>query len=204
MLLIPSWQVGRSKFKNIATRYLESYIVKPLILVGLTPNMITILGVLMHIPASYMIGRGDFLVGGILLLAAAAFDMVDGAMARHMGKSSPTGALLDSIADRVSEAFCLIGLLWFYLSSASASFMEVLLVFLTMFTSFLVSYIRARGEGLGVDCQVGIMTRPERVVVLAFGLMLRQAVLAMMVIVSLSILTAAHRFWHITREIGSN
>mgnify|MGYP001480479970 CR=1 FL=1 len=203
MLSIPSWQVARSKVKSISTRYLEPYIVKPFILVGLTPNMVTMLGVIMHIPACYMISRGDFLVGGILLLGAAAFDMVDGAVARHSGKSSATGALLDSIADRISEALCLIGLLWFYLGSDSAIFVEVLLVFLTMFTSSMVSYIRARGEGLDVDCTVGIMTRPERVVVLAFGLMLHQVVFAMMVIVSLSMLTAVHRFWHIKREISS-
>ena len=72
-----------------------------------------------------------------------------------------------------------------------------------MFTSSMVSYIRARGEGLDVDCTVGIMTRHERVVVLAFGLLLHQVVFAMMVIVSLSMLTAVHRFWHIKREISS-
>ena len=203
MLSISSWQVARSRVKSVSTRYLESYIIKPFILIGLTPNMVTILGVFMHIPACYMVSRGDFLVGGILLLGAAAFDMVDGAIARHTGKSSATGALLDSIADRVSEAFCLIGLLWFYLSSDSAIFMEVLLLFLTMFTSSMVSYIRARGEGLNVDCAVGIMTRPERVVVLALGLMLHQVVFAMLVIVILSILTAVHRFLHIKREISS-
>lgn len=203
MLLTPSWHALRIRFRNIVARYLDSYVVKPFILLGLTPNMVTALGVLAHIPASYMISRGEFLVGGILLLFASAFDMVDGALARRLVRSSPGGALLDSIADRVSEAVCLIGLLLFYLSSDSPIFIEIVLVFLTMFISSMVSYIRARGEGLGVDCQVGLMTRPERVVVLATGLILHLVVVAMAVIVVLSVLTAFHRVWHIKKEISS-
>ena len=104
---------------------------------------------------------GQFSLGGWLYLCSGACDFLDGRLARITGKSSASGAALDSILDRYSEAAMLIGLAWYYRES------WVLLPVLAFLAgSFLVPYVRARGEGLGLHLKVGLMQRPERVVVL--------------------------------------
>jgi CDP-diacylglycerol--glycerol-3-phosphate 3-phosphatidyltransferase len=158
------------------------------------------MGLLASGATAYLLAVGQFLAGGVLLLVAGVLDMADGAVARLRGKASPAGALLDSTADRVAEAAVFLGLLVFYISPLSV--LEVLLIFLALVGSFMVSYLRARGEGLGVDCKVGIMTRPERVLVMAVGLLMDQATIALGVIAALSFFTALHRFWHIQRELS--
>ena len=168
--------------------------------IGVTPNQISVMGLLASGATAYLLAVGQFLAGGVLLLLAGVLDMADGAVARLRGKASPVGALLDSTADRVAEAAVFLGLLVFYISPLSV--LEVLLIFLALVGSFMVSYLRARGEGLGVDCKVGIMTRPERVLVMAVGLLIDQATIALGVIAALSFLTALHRFWHIQRELS--
>ena len=166
---------------------------------GLSPNKVTILGLLTSAACAYLLSMGNFVGGGALLILSGVMDMADGALARRYGNASPRGALLDSTIDRVAEATVFLGLLVFYLDPLSIP--EALLVNLALFGSFMVSYLRARGEGLGVDCKVGIMTRPERVLVLAVGLLIGQAAIALAIIAALSFLTAIHRFWHIYRVL---
>ncbi|MBI2856523.1 MAG: CDP-alcohol phosphatidyltransferase family protein [Chloroflexi bacterium] len=197
---MPSWQLYRTQARQVATRYLEAPLARLLNGVGLSPNKVTALGVLLSGGTAYLLSTGHLVGGGALLLVAGALDMADGALARRLGKSSPFGALLDSTADRVSEAIVFLGLLALYLGRDLTT--EVVLVFLALFGSLMVSYLRARGEGLGVDCRVGLMTRPERVFVLAIGLMIGQVFIALAIVAALSMLTAAHRFWHIKRELA--
>lgn len=166
---------------------------------GITPNQVTIAGLLASILTAYLIATGLFVAGGALLLFAGALDMADGALARLRGKATPVGALLDSTADRLAEAAVFLGLVVFYIDPLSTP--EVVLVYLALVGSFMVSYMRARGEGLGVDCKVGIMTRPERVVLLAAGLLLDQVVWAVGIIAALSLVTVMHRYVHIQREL---
>ena len=168
--------------------------------VGLTPNKVTFLGLLVSGACAYLLSQGMFVAGGGVLILAGMMDMVDGALARRSGTASPRGALLDSVIDRVAEATVFVGLLVYYLEPVSAT--EIVLINLSLVGSFMVSYLRARGEGLGVDCRVGIMTRPERVVALAVGLLLGQVTIALGVIAVLTIFTTLHRFWHIHRELG--
>jgi CDP-diacylglycerol--glycerol-3-phosphate 3-phosphatidyltransferase len=195
-----SWQEYRTRIRKISTRYVEQPAAQLLEKLGLSPNHLTIIGLLLSGATAYLLANGQFVAGGILLMLASALDMADGSLARLQGRASDAGALLDSTADRVSEAVVFLGLLLFYINSSSLP--EELLIFLALTSSFMVSYLRARGEGLGVDCKVGVMTRPERVVVLAAGLLINQVVIALGIIAVMAFLTALHRFWHIQNELS--
>ncbi len=195
-----SWQDLRVRARLISTRYLENPLAVALAKIGLSPNKVTFLGLIISCATAWWLSTGDFLVGGILLLVAAVMDMADGALARRFGTASPRGALLDSAIDRLAEAVVFLGLLVYYVDPLSIP--EVLLINAALVGSFMVSYLRARGEGLGVDCKVGIMTRPERVLVLAAGLLLDQVLAALVIIAVLAAFTTLHRFWHIHRELG--
>lgn len=196
---MPTWQDYRTRARRVSTRYFEEPLARSVMAVGLTPNRVTLLGLLVSAGCAYLLSQGMFLAGGAVLIFAGMMDMVDGALARRSGTASPRGALLDSVVDRVAEATVFLGLLVYYLDPVSAA--EIVLINVSLAGSFMVSYLRARGEGLGVDCRVGIMTRPERVVALAVGLLLGQVTIALAVIAVLTVLTSLHRFWHIHREL---
>ena len=196
---MPTWQDYRTRARTVSTRYFEEPLARSLMAIGLTPNRVTILGLLVSAGCAYLLSQGMFLAGGAVLILAGMMDMVDGALARRSGTASPRGALLDSVVDRVAEAVVFLGLLVYYLDPVSAT--EIVLINVSLVGSFMVSYLRARGEGLGVDCRVGIMTRPERVVALAVGLLLGQVTIALAVIAVLTVFTSLHRFWHIHREL---
>lgn len=200
MIIMPSWQEYRTQVRNVSARYVERPAARILEKVGVSPNQLTMIGLLLSGVTAYLLGIGQFVGGGVLLILASALDMADGSLARLQGRATPIGALLDSTADRISEAVIFLGLLWFYLSPRSVT--EVLLIFLALTSSFMVSYLRARGEGLGVDCKVGVMTRPERVLVLAAGLLIGQVTIALAVIAAFSFLTSLHRYWHIQNELS--
>ncbi len=196
---MPTWQDYRTRARAVSTRYFEEPLARSLMAIGLTPNRVTFLGLLVSAGCAYLLSQGLFMAGGAVLIFAGMMDMVDGALARRSGTASPRGALLDSVVDRVAEATVFLGLLVYYLDPVSAT--EIVLINVSLVGSFMVSYLRARGEGLGVDCRVGIMTRPERVVALAVGLMLGQVTIALAVIAVLTVFTTLHRFWHIHREL---
>jgi len=200
LITMPSWQTYRTQARNVLARYVERPTARLLERMGLSPNKVTVIGLLLSGATAYLLSVGQFVGGGLLLILASALDMADGALARLQGRATAAGALLDSAADRISEAVVFLGLLVFYLSPLSTP--EVVLIFLALIGSFMVSYLRARGEGLGVDCKVGVMTRPERVLVLAGGLLIDQVAIALGIIASLSFFTAFHRFWHIQRELS--
>ena len=197
---MPTWQDYRTHARRVSTRYFEEPLARSLMAVGLTPNRVTFLGLLVSVGCAYLLSQGMFVAGGGVLILAGMMDMVDGALARRGGTASPQGALLDSVVDRVAEATVFLGLLVYYLEPVSAT--EIVLINVSLVGSLMVSYLRARGEGLGVDCRVGIMTRPERVVALAVGLLLGQVTIALAVIAVLTVFTTLHRFWHIHRELG--
>jgi CDP-diacylglycerol--glycerol-3-phosphate 3-phosphatidyltransferase len=136
----------------------------------MTPNALTLINLALNMVAAYVIATGHFLLGGVLVLVSGLFDLLDGALARFTKQTTKFGAILDSTVDRISEAAILFGLLIWYLAHAGS--LEILLIFAVLIGSFLVSYIRARAEGLGWQCQVGLFTRAERVIVLAIGLII--------------------------------
>jgi len=170
---------------------------------GLNPNSLTIANLVLSIVAAYVISVGHFITGGVLVLVSGMFDLLDGAVARVTGRTSTFGALLDSVVDRVSEAAVLCGLaIWGY---PQAGLLELSLIIAVLAGSFLVSYIRARAEGLGLQCHVGLFTRAERVIVLAIGLLVNQVLIALCVLAFFVTITVIQRLVfvrHQTRTRG--
>ena len=184
--------------------YLEAPVASMLVMLRLSPNVLTLSGILFASASAALLGLGHLAVGGAVMLGASAFDTLDGAVARATGRVSTFGALLDSTVDRVSESIVLLGLLVFYADRGAQ--WESALVLATAAASYMVSYVRARAEGLGVACEVGLMQRPQRVVLLGIGLIAGQwwlpAVWIVLAIVSvLSTVTAMHRVLHARRAL---
>lgn len=148
--------------------------VKLLIKIGLTPNAVTIIGFVLNVgvAAIFVVGaersnRGDLsYVGwaGALILFAGLFDMLDGQVARLGKMGSSFGALLDSVLDRYSELFMFLGICYYLISHHY--FISSLFAFIGLIGSMMVSYTRARAEGLGIECKGGLMQRPERIVLI--------------------------------------
>lgn len=185
------------------TRPLEPLLVKS----GLRPNTLTLLGLGLNLLAAIAIslqqfGGIGFIIGGILVLLAGLFDLLDGALARATKRVTPFGALLDSVVDRLSEAALFLGLLAFYAPWEKAT-LEVWLIFLALVGSLLVSYVRARSEGLGLQCKVGILTRAERILILALGLLLNQITIALSLIVILTLATTLQRLIFIKQQVSN-
>ncbi len=170
---------------------------------GVTPNMLTVMGFLVSVAAGVLIAKGYFLAGGLVVLFAGAFDLLDGPVARATGKTSRFGGFLDSTLDRLSEAAVLAGILAYYAFFEEGTW-EPLLAYACFVGSVMVSYLRARAEGLGVKCEVGIFTRAERVIVMSIGLMFGQrydlAIPIMLGIITvLAFFTVAQRLIHVQR-----
>jgi len=184
--------------------YVSEPIARLLAKTPVTPNTLTWIGFLITIGAAVLIFTGHLLAAGAVVLFAGIFDMLDGALARYTGRVSHFGAVLDSVLDRLSEAVLLFGILVWHLSSGGESIALVVLIFLTLLGSPLVSYLRARAEALGLECQLGIFTRTERVIVLALGLVLSQIdyalIIALAIIVVFSFITAAQRLVYIWQQ----
>ena len=174
---------------------------------GITPNALTLINLALNIVAAYVIATGHFLLGGVLVLVSGLFDLLDGALARFTKQSTKFGAVLDSTVDRVSEAAILCGLVIWYIRQEATSLeagLEVILVliFAVLIGSFLVSYIRARAEGLGWQCQVGLFTRAERVIVLAIGLLTNRVFIALCVMAVFVSITVVQRLVHLHKQEG--
>ncbi len=137
---------------------------------GLSPNALTVLGCLLNIGVGVVIATGRLQLGGFLLIFASAFDAIDGTLARQMGQATKFGAFLDSVLDRVSESATLLGIAWWYMGQSAR--VEEMLAYVTIVGSLLVSYTRARAEGISVECKGGYFTRVERAIVLIAALIL--------------------------------
>lgn len=160
---------------------------------GLTPNAVTVLGFLMNVVVAVILGSGRLQLAGALLILTLAFDAVDGTMARTQGLTTRFGAFLDSTLDRWTELLLYGALVWFYLSTGHDS--GVLWAVAAMSTSFMVSYTRARAEGVGLICKEGLFTRFERLVVLVAGLLLGVTLWALGIIALLAGVTAVQRIF---------
>jgi CDP-diacylglycerol---glycerol-3-phosphate 3-phosphatidyltransferase len=164
---------------------------------GITPNALTIIGLLLNVGVAAVLANGFLAAGGALLLVAGAFDMLDGALAKATGQMTKFGAFFDSTLDRYSELVVFFGLL-IYLQ-ASGLLLESGLVYAAAAGSVMVSYARARAEALGFDCEVGLLARPERILVLAAGLLLGYPAVALWVLAVLTNVTAVQRIIHVWR-----
>ena len=188
--------------RNLAYR-ITSPIVRILSKSGITPNTLTLTNLALNIVAAYVISTGHFLLGGMLILGSGLFDLLDGALARFSKQTTKFGAVLDSTVDRISEAATLCGLLIWYVPQESAT-LEVVLVLVVLIGSFLVSYIRARAEGLDWQCQVGLFTRAERVIVLAIGLLVNQVFIALCILAVFVFITVVQRLVYLWKQEKTN
>ena len=166
---------------------------------GVTPNMLTIAGFILNCVVAAIIASGRGQLGGVLLLFASAFDMLDGAVARSTGKTSRFGGFFDSTVDRYSEIIVYVGLLWYMLGTGDWK-SGSMLVLLSATGAVMVSYARARAEAAGWKASVGILARPERVVVLSLGLIIDRPMWALIILAIATNLTAVMRIAHVWRE----
>jgi CDP-diacylglycerol--glycerol-3-phosphate 3-phosphatidyltransferase len=165
---------------------------------GVQPNLLSMIGLFAAIAAGAVVAAGHISMGGWLFLFSGPFDALDGALARTAGLESRFGAFLDSFIDRYSEAVVLFGILCW--ATFNDDHILVMVTFLTMVGSLMVSYARARAEGLGISCKVGIFTRLERVIVLTLALMTKQLLVGLIILALLTNFTALQRMFHIYRQ----
>ena len=196
--------VKLSEARKAIAYYLTRPVVGFMARTPVTPNAITWSGFLLAIGAAALVITGHLFIAGWVVLFASFFDILDGALARYTSRTTQFGAVLDSTLDRLTEAVLLLSILIFYLLGDSLSVVGILLVCLALVSSPLVSYVRARAEAMGLDCQVGLFTRAERVVVLALGLLLSQIgyalIAALAVIVLFSFITVSQRLVYVWQQ----
>ncbi len=176
-----------------------------------TPSTITWFGFLLAVGAAVLVAMEYLVAAGFVVLIAGFFDILDGALARRTNQITRFGAILDSTLDRLSEAVLLLGILWLFLLTGKQPVLftfltrewSVLLVFIALLGSLLVSYIRARTETMGLECQVGLFTRGERVVVLVLGLWLNQLIIALAIIAVFSFITVIQRLLYVWQQTKS-
>jgi CDP-diacylglycerol--glycerol-3-phosphate 3-phosphatidyltransferase len=202
---------GRAVFRPIAGTLVKA---------GIKPDHLTIAGLGFSVLAALLLSRGDFFVAAILLGLSGLCDMMDGDVARAAGSVSKFGAFLDSTLDRVGEGALFAGLAAYYFSRAQGGALWVqgelqagarwgdpegrtmaFLALATLILSFMISYTRARAEGLGLECKVGIMERPERMLLLGVGALLGQqfmpGILGLLFL--LTLVTVGQRVYHVRR-----
>jgi len=212
-----SWKDrGREIFRPLG-RYLAAK--------GVVPDHLTIAGLCFSLLAALLLGRGSFFWAGFVLLLAGLCDILDGDVARERGIVSPFGAFLDSTLDRLSEGALFIGLAYFYFMRSQSATVWMrgmfegsaewgdadgptlgVLALATLILSFLVSYTRARAEGLGLECKVGVMERPERVLALGAGAILGHHFMpgVLGVVFILTLVTVLQRVYHVRKLTQAN
>ncbi len=164
---------------------------------GLTPNALTIIGYVLTFPVVYVLATGQLRLGGVLVALASLFDNLDGALARETGQTTKFGAFFDSVMDRYSEATIFFGLfLWF---TRQQNEQALVLIYVTLVGSVMVSYARARAEGLDMECKVGWFSRFERVALLSVALIVNRVLPALWIMAVFTNITALQRVYHVWR-----
>ena len=165
---------------------------------GLTPNMVTGLGLLGNTIGAIYLARGEMLTGGLWIALMTPVDALDGTMARLRGESSDFGAFVDSVSDRYSELIIYGGLLYHFL--VRGELLGGMLTFGAAAGSVLVSYVKARAEGLGYEAKVGLLTRAERYLVLAPSLIFNQLNIGLGILALFANITALQRVWYVRQH----
>lgn len=169
---------------------------------GITPNFITITGVLGNVIAAVLIGLGFLTWGGIIAMLMGPMDAIDGTMARLRNEPSKYGAFIDSVSDRYSELILLAGLLIYFVRGNI--WVGILLVYFAAMGSVLVSYVRARAESLGYNAKVGILTRVERYLVIIPGIIAGKPEISLGIVAILANVTALQRFFFVRKQARSD
>ncbi len=162
---------------------------------GLTPNGLTVIGLMLILATAVVLALGHNVWGGVLFIVAGIFDALDGTLARVTNRQTRFGAFLDSTADRYADAAILFGVMVPFLQRGQT--IEVILAFIALIGSVLVSYTRARAEGLGLECKVGLLTRFERFIIIAIGLFFNWVTPMLWVMAILTNVTAIQRIVYV-------
>ncbi|HMD56520.1 MAG TPA: CDP-alcohol phosphatidyltransferase family protein [Solirubrobacteraceae bacterium] len=174
----------------------------------LTPNTISLTGLVLNLVAAVLVWEQLFFLGGIAFIVGSIMDTLDGRYSRMSGKGTPFGAFLDSTLDRIEEGIVLTAVAGYF--ALRSDRVGAAAVVVAVLASLMVSYTRARAEALGVECKVGIATRPVRVVILAIGLVFAKGAglgdfellePAVYVLAALSVITVAQRIWHVRKAL---
>jgi CDP-diacylglycerol--glycerol-3-phosphate 3-phosphatidyltransferase len=176
----------------------------------LTPNTISLTGLALNVLAAVLVWERLFFLGGVAFVVGSVMDTLDGRYSRMSGKGTQFGAFLDSTLDRIEEGIVLTAVAGYFAEQGNRAAAAGVVV--AVLASLMVSYTRARAEALGVECKVGIATRPVRVVILSIGLIFaRGASLgdfqllepAVYVLAALSVITVAQRIWHVRGQLAA-
>ena len=175
----------------------------------LTPNAISLTGLALNVAAAVLVTQRLFFLAGLTFIVGSLMDMLDGRYSRMSGKGTPFGAFLDSTLDRVEEGVVLTAVAAYFASRGDE--FAVAAVVVVAIGSLMVSYTRARAEALGVECKVGLATRPVRVVILSAGLLFAKGAgigdfellaPAIYVMAALTSITVVQRVWHVRNELS--
>ncbi len=159
--------INKATIQALARRILDP-LAGLILRMGFSPDALTLLGLILSLFAGLYVARGSNFAGAFLLFLGGLCDILDGSMARRAGRSSKRGAFLDSTLDRLAEIAIFMGLVFLYRERVVLQLIAVM----ALTGSLMTSYTRARAEGLGVDCKVGLLERPERLTLMMLGLLL--------------------------------
>jgi CDP-diacylglycerol--glycerol-3-phosphate 3-phosphatidyltransferase len=198
---------GRDRRAAIGSGQRRELVRNRLIESRLTPNGISLTGLALNLLAAVLVWEQLFFLGGLAFIIGSIMDTLDGRYSRMSGKGTPFGAFLDSTLDRIEEGIVLTAVAAYFARHGNQTAAAGVVV--AVLASLMVSYTRARAEALGVECKVGIATRPVRVVILSIGLLFATTSgfellePAVYVLAALSVITVAQRIWHVRQELSS-
>jgi CDP-diacylglycerol--glycerol-3-phosphate 3-phosphatidyltransferase len=169
-------------------------IIRISVALGISPNTLTLIGVLINCAAGWALANNHFVLAGVIMICANIFDFIDGKVAFITGTQSEFGAFWDSTLDRFSDLALFTGLVWLYSKLGRTDY--VLITTLTLIFAIMTSYARARAESLVEKCKVGFMERPERIVLFMIGAFTNRMAAVLWVIFVLSVVTVANRIYY--------
>lgn len=209
--MIARWHIGlymplMEQARTLALNLIRPLLTPParlLLRLRVSPNQITVAGLVLAFSASWLVVLGWHLAGGMVFLFASVLDLLDGLLARLAQRVTEFGAFLDSALDRVGEGTMFAAIAYYFATQGEAGAVSV--VVLAMLGAMLTSYTRARAESLGLSCKGGVASRPERVVLITFGLATGLLLEAVWLLAVLSLWTAGQRIWRVYRGLqGGN
>ncbi|MFA5256240.1 MAG: CDP-alcohol phosphatidyltransferase family protein [Candidatus Omnitrophota bacterium] len=188
------------KYIRIMAKYPGSILAKT----KMTPDQVTIIGLLANCAVAYFIARGNlrFFVMGILIWAAGFFDALDGSLARHTGRVTKFGSFFDSVLDRYSDSVIYFGILIYFLRYGDMAY--AIWVVIAMIGSFAVSYVRAKAESLGLECEIGLMPRTARIILLGAAFCIGQVFWGLLIISILTHFTVLQRILYVRKSLAKD
>ena len=163
-----NYQIQRNKLKLYCNKLLYASLIPLLVKSKISPNTLTIIGFIFSIITMILISQGYLIISGILIIFSSIFDLLDGALARYTNNTTNFGKFIDAVIDRLSEIAIYGGLFIYFINDSNS----LLIIFLSAISNQLVSYIKTKYESIGIEGDIGIFTRPERIVTLSLALII--------------------------------